>query len=94
MNQRALRLLDELIAFKEALLREVSACRLFNANYPLLIQHILREAKRQITISVFWEVKDDNNQNKSAGLFFTCSAVFCRMKVEIGKGETKWTSMI
>ncbi|MGN0156332.1 MAG: DUF2935 domain-containing protein [Lachnospiraceae bacterium] len=45
LNQRALRLLDELIAFKEALLGEVGACRLFNANYPLLIQHILREAK-------------------------------------------------
>ena len=31
--------------FKENILEEVSRGRLFNANYPLLIQHIQREAK-------------------------------------------------
>lgn len=45
LNQRALELLDGFIDFKEDILREVSKGRLFNANYPLLIQHILREAK-------------------------------------------------
>lgn len=45
LNERALALLNGLIGFKEAILREVKACRLFTANYPLLIQHILREAK-------------------------------------------------
>ncbi|MBQ7840915.1 MAG: DUF2935 domain-containing protein [Lachnospiraceae bacterium] len=45
LNQRALRLLDGLIDFKEELLREVKSCRLYTANYPLLIEHILREAK-------------------------------------------------
>lgn len=43
--ERAIRLLDGLIEFKENLLQEVRACRLFTANYPLLIEHILREAK-------------------------------------------------
>lgn len=45
LNRRALRLLDGLISFKEAILREVGACHLFTANYPLLIEHIMREAK-------------------------------------------------
>lgn len=45
INERALRLLNGLIEFKESILREVGACNLFTANYPLLIQHILREAR-------------------------------------------------
>jgi len=45
INQRALRLLDGLIAFKESILREVSFGGLFTMNYPLLIQHITREAR-------------------------------------------------
>lgn len=45
INQRALRLLDGLIDFKENILEEVSRGKLFTLNYPLLIQHILREAK-------------------------------------------------
>lgn len=44
-NQRALQLLDGLIAFKENILKEMERGALFNANYPLLIKHILREAK-------------------------------------------------
>lgn len=42
---RMLRSLDGLICFKEEILREVTRCRLYTANYPLLIEHILREAK-------------------------------------------------
>ncbi len=45
LNRRSIQLLDGLIAFKESILAEVSKGRLFQANYPLLIQHILREAK-------------------------------------------------
>lgn len=45
LNHRALQLLNGLIQFKESILREVEAGRLFTANYPLLIQHIIREAK-------------------------------------------------
>lgn len=45
LNQRVLRLLNGLISFKERILREVTACRLYTANYPLLIEHILREAR-------------------------------------------------
>lgn len=45
LNQQILRSLDGLISFKEKILREVTRCRLYTANYPLLIEHILREAK-------------------------------------------------
>lgn len=45
LNVRAIRLLNGLIDFKETILREVRVCRLFTANYPLLIEHILREAR-------------------------------------------------
>ena len=45
LNERSLRLLDGLIEFKERILREVSVGNLFTFNYPLLIKHILREAR-------------------------------------------------
>lgn len=45
LNQRALRLTDGLITFKEKILREMAACQLFTFNFPLLVEHILREAR-------------------------------------------------
>lgn len=45
LNERAIRLLDGLICFKESILKNVLSCQMFTMNYPLLIEHILREAK-------------------------------------------------
>lgn len=45
LNRTALKLLDGLISFKESILRGVSSCQMFTLNYPLLLEHILREAK-------------------------------------------------
>lgn len=45
LNNRALQLLDGFIDFKERILRNVLSCKLFTANYPLLLEHIIREAK-------------------------------------------------
>lgn len=45
LNQRALELLDGLIALKEQILKNVLSCKMFTGNYPLLIEHIIREAK-------------------------------------------------
>lgn len=45
LNEHAIRLLNGLIEFKENILREAGDGKLFNANYPLLIKHIIREAK-------------------------------------------------
>lgn len=45
LNRTALRLLNGLIALKEEILDKVLSCKMFTMNYPLLIEHILREAK-------------------------------------------------
>ncbi len=45
LNRRALTLLDRIIVFKSNILNDVLCCKMFTLNYPLLIEHILREAK-------------------------------------------------
>ena len=45
LNRDALVQVEGLISLKERILKQVSACCLFTVNYPLLIEHILREAK-------------------------------------------------
>lgn len=45
LNENAIRLVRSLISFKTRILSEVLSCRLFTVNYPLLIEHILREAR-------------------------------------------------
>ena len=45
INTRAIKLLDGLIDFKMRVLDGMLSCELFTANYPLLIEHIIREAK-------------------------------------------------
>lgn len=64
LNQRALQLLNGLIDFKENILREVGEGRLFNTNYPLLIKHILREAKLyRATIEELMQNKQPSYKN-------------------------------
>lgn len=50
LNQRVMQLINGLIGFKEKILREVLSCNLYTANYPLLIEHIIREAKLYLQI--------------------------------------------
>lgn len=57
LNQNILRLLNGLIAFKENILQEVLVCNLYTANYPLLIEHIIREAKLYCQIVMALEKK-------------------------------------
>ncbi|MGN0635565.1 MAG: DUF2935 domain-containing protein [Acutalibacteraceae bacterium] len=45
LNERAIRLLDGLICFKQNILKKVLDCQIFTGNYPLLLEHIIREAK-------------------------------------------------
>ena len=45
LNNRAMELTKGLARFKTRLLSDVISCRVFTTNYPLLIDHILREAK-------------------------------------------------
>lgn len=45
INQRAIKLLDAFICFKQQTLENVLKCKMFTMNYPLLLEHIIREAK-------------------------------------------------
>lgn len=45
INQKAIELITALIQFKTKILSNVVSCKMFTVNYPLLIDHILREAK-------------------------------------------------
>lgn len=45
LNRTSLKLIEDLIEFKEKILQNVLNCNMFTANYPLLIEHIIREAK-------------------------------------------------
>lgn len=74
INERAFRLIGELIRFKERILRSVNNGKLFTANYPLLIEHFIREAKlyreiveqlltnRNICYQNFYETEEFWNQ--------------------------------
>lgn len=68
VNAQALALLDGLIDFKQNILRDVRSCQLYTANYPLLIEHILREARlyRSILIDLQknGEISRENMQTK------------------------------
>jgi hypothetical protein len=45
INNRAIRLISGLIEFKSTILNNVLRCKMFTVNYPLLIEHIMREAR-------------------------------------------------
>lgn len=50
LNRQAIAATQALIDFKTAILNDVLRCRLFTLNYPLLIEHILREARLFVSI--------------------------------------------
>lgn len=45
INQKAMGLISALIQFKATILSNVLSCKMFTVNYPLLIDHVMREAK-------------------------------------------------
>ena len=50
INKRAIDLISSLIKFKSTILSSVLSCKMFTMNYPLLIDHILREAKLYLSM--------------------------------------------
>lgn len=44
LNNRAIKASQDIINFKKHILENVLSCRIFTANYPLLLEHIIREA--------------------------------------------------
>lgn len=45
LNHRALALIENIIQFKNNVLSNVLGCKMYTTNYPLLLEHILREAR-------------------------------------------------
>lgn len=64
LNERAIGLVKALAQFKTLLLSEVLACRLFTVNYPLLIDHILREAKFYLILVQRLQNREEINLEK------------------------------
>lgn len=71
LNENAKPILDGLIDFKTGILNDMLSCRLFTVNYPLLIDHILREAKMYRDHLVALENRQDPEHNlKDTELFW------------------------
>ncbi|MGI6278985.1 MAG: DUF2935 domain-containing protein, partial [Acutalibacteraceae bacterium] len=52
LDRRAYQLTAELAMFKEELLSDVRSCKMLTFNYPLLIEHIIREARHFMNMLV------------------------------------------
>lgn len=66
LNQKVIDLLGGLIQFKTRVLSDVAACKMFTVNYPLLIDHILREAKLYLLLVQRLQGKEDMNIEQEA----------------------------
>lgn len=93
LNQDGLRLVNAIIAFKETLLRGVDSCNLFTTNYPLLIEHILREARlyRSRLMRLEGEEECSREELRSSELFWNQimmeHALFIRGLLDPGEEE-------
>ena len=66
INQRATELINGLIQFKSTILANVLSCKMFTVNYPLLIDHILREAKFYLGLIQRLQSREKINVRKEA----------------------------
>lgn len=71
LNSRAKALLDGLIDFKTRVLNNVLSCQMFTLNYPLLIEHIRREAiLYRENINQLEKSRNPNDNIREAELFW------------------------
>ncbi|MZK52820.1 DUF2935 domain-containing protein [Clostridium beijerinckii] len=66
INNRALELTAGLIRYKSRLLSDVLSCKVFTVNYPLLIDHIMREAKLYFTLVKRLQEREDIDLEREA----------------------------
>lgn len=64
INNRALPIIENLISFKNDILNNVLSCRMYTTNYPLLISHIMNEAKMYHTLLQKIESRSFLTQNE------------------------------
>ncbi len=72
LNLNAQRLLRGLINFKQRVLNGVLSCNIFTTNYPLLIEHILREAQLYLSLvnDLVNRVDIDSKSTRETELFW------------------------
>ncbi len=66
LNQKVINLVALLIQFKANVLSMVLSCQLFTNNYPLLIDHIMREAKLYLMLVQRLQNREETNIQKFA----------------------------
>lgn len=66
LNQRVIDLTAALIQFKASILSNVLSCRMFTLNYPLLIDHIMREARLYMRTIQRLQTREELNVEKEA----------------------------
>lgn len=72
LNSNAKKIIKGLINFKQTVLDGVLSCNLFTTNYPLLIEHIIREAKLYLSLieDLDNRVDIDSKDTKETELFW------------------------
>lgn len=63
MNKKTLPIIQNLIQFKNDILNQVLSCKMYTTNYPLLIEHIMNEAKMYHTLLSKIENREPFTQN-------------------------------
>lgn len=66
LNQMAIDLVTELIQFKANILNNVLTCKMFTVNYPLLIDHIMREARLYLRMIQRLQNRENINMEQEA----------------------------
>ena len=66
LNENAINLVSSLIQFKSLVLSNVISCNLFTMNYPLLIDHILREARLYLSMLQKLQRREEVSLEKEA----------------------------
>lgn len=66
LNDNAISLTNSLIQFKANILSNVLSCQMFTVNYPLLIDHIMREAKLYVSMLQKLQSRQDINLESEA----------------------------
>lgn len=59
INEKAKKLLKELIEFKEKIVNDVSCCKIITLNYPLFNEHLVHEAKLYLSYVELLEENED-----------------------------------
>lgn len=66
LNDKVMKLTKALVQFKTILLSDIISCKIFTTNYPLLIDHILREAKFYLHMVKKLQNREEINLEKEA----------------------------